>query len=300
MQYHGASYAADVWDTYYFEKNLQGDVVAVYDTNGTKLISYVYDAWGAMGTAYSNGGLNTTATKNPFRYRGYYYDSDLELYYLQTRYYDAKIGRFISPDTESVITATPDALTDKNLYAYCDNNPVMRRDDGGEFWLASVAVGLLSQYAGDVIANLISGKKGIDILKPTSSVGEYIAAGVTALIPGSGIGKAVVDNIVSEGISIIENKISGNDVNIANSIMNTAFGIVGDIGFEKISNVVTNYISSKGPQNYSSYAHVARKSNPKLTRNQIHSRMQRSIKINRAISASACFAIDSLRASMPY
>ena len=134
MQYHGASYAADVWDTYYFEKNLQGDVVAVYDTNGTKLISYAYDAWGIMGAAYSNGGINTTATKNPFTYRGYYYDSDIGLYYLQTRYYDAKIGRFISPDTESVITATPDALTDKNLYAYCDNNPVMRVDEDGEFW----------------------------------------------------------------------------------------------------------------------------------------------------------------------
>ncbi|MBO7305067.1 MAG: hypothetical protein J6V09_07600, partial [Clostridia bacterium] len=55
--------------------------------------------------------------------------------YLQSRYYDANIGRFISPDTSSVITATPDALTDKNLYAYCDNNPVMRVDNGGEFWL---------------------------------------------------------------------------------------------------------------------------------------------------------------------
>ena len=53
------------------------------------------------------------------------YDTDIGLYYLQSRYYDSSTGRFISPDTtESVITATPDALTDKNLYAYCDNNPI--------------------------------------------------------------------------------------------------------------------------------------------------------------------------------
>ena len=58
----------------------------------------------------------------------------MDLYYLNSRYYDAYTGRFISADKSDVITATPNALTDKNLYAYCDNNPIMRRDDGGEFW----------------------------------------------------------------------------------------------------------------------------------------------------------------------
>ena len=73
------------------------------------------------GTTSSN-----VAARNPFRYRGYYYDTDLALYYLNSRYYDAKTGRFISPDNIDVICATPHALTDKNLYAYCDNNPVSK------------------------------------------------------------------------------------------------------------------------------------------------------------------------------
>ncbi|MBQ8321073.1 MAG: hypothetical protein IJX92_01745, partial [Clostridia bacterium] len=72
--------------------------------------------------------------ENPLRYRGYYYDRDLGMYYLGSRYYDYKVGRFISPDAPDVLTVTPMSLTDKNLYAYCDNNPVMRIDEYGEFW----------------------------------------------------------------------------------------------------------------------------------------------------------------------
>ena len=79
---------------------------------------------------YNKGGK----ANNPLRYRGYYYDADLGLYYLGSRYYDPAICRFINMDAIGVISATPMALTDKNLYAYCDNNPVMRVDCDGEFW----------------------------------------------------------------------------------------------------------------------------------------------------------------------
>ena len=79
------------------------------------------------------------------------------------------------------------SLTDKNLYAYCDNNPVIRKDKDGKLWIATVAIGVGTQYIGDVIRNILEGKKGADIFKPTSTIGEYIAAGLTALIPGTGI-----------------------------------------------------------------------------------------------------------------
>ena len=133
MQYHGASYAEDVWDVYWYERNIFGDVVAVYDKAGTKLISYKYDAYGRAVSTQHNGGYSTTANNNPFRYRGYYYDLDLGLYYLNSRYYDSNTGRFISADNIDVICSTPNALTDKNLYSYCDNNPVMRADHDGAF-----------------------------------------------------------------------------------------------------------------------------------------------------------------------
>ena len=97
--YRTTSYAKDTWDVFWYEKNLQGDIVAVYNSSGTKLVSYNYtDAWGNHSISYSNGGASTGAQYNPFRYRGYYYDTDLYMYYLQSRYYDAKICRFISAD----------------------------------------------------------------------------------------------------------------------------------------------------------------------------------------------------------
>ena len=128
FMYRGADYASGTWDTYGFEKNLQGDIVAVYDTStGKQLIGYKYNAWGVCTTSYYNSGMNTTATKNPFKYRGYYYDSNLGLYYLQSRYYDQNTGRFINADS-----ALYHSMLGYNMFAYCENNPVNYYDPTGE------------------------------------------------------------------------------------------------------------------------------------------------------------------------
>ncbi len=129
FKYRTTGYAIGAFDSYVFEKNLQGDIVAIYNTSGTAVATYKYDAWGNVISA-----TGTMASVNPFRYRGYYYDTETGFYYLQSRYYDPAIGRFINTDSINVIGATPTALTDKNLYAYCDNNPVMRTDGDGMFW----------------------------------------------------------------------------------------------------------------------------------------------------------------------
>ena len=98
MQYRNSSYSNETFNTYWFEKNLQGDIVAVYNEGGTKLVSYTYDAWGNVTTTYHNSGASTAAQYNPFRYRGYYYDTELGFYYLNSRYYDPEIGRFLNAD----------------------------------------------------------------------------------------------------------------------------------------------------------------------------------------------------------
>ena len=123
--------------TYYYATNLQGDIIAILDDDGNPVVQYTYDAWGnPMGTTLGESHPNAAAlaTLNPLRYRGYVYDAETGLYYVSSRYYDPEIGRFISPDTTDVLTATPMGLTDKNLFAYCDNNPVMREDSGGDLW----------------------------------------------------------------------------------------------------------------------------------------------------------------------
>ena len=122
------------YDTYYFEKNLQGDIIAIYTESGTKIGSYTYDAWGNC-TVSTESGTTTiqkriARTLNPFRYRGYYYDTDTGLYYLQSRYYNPKWGRFLNADG---YVSTGTGLLGYNMYAYCDNNPVMGYDPTGEW-----------------------------------------------------------------------------------------------------------------------------------------------------------------------
>ena len=141
----GAKYIStavgSTWQTYFFEKNLQGDVINVYSDTGTKLISYRYDAWGNTTTTYHNNGASTLAANNRITYRGYYYDPDLCMYYLQSRYYDAKICRFINADG---YVSTGQGLTGYNMFAYCNNNPVNYVDYSGESAFGIVLLILLS------------------------------------------------------------------------------------------------------------------------------------------------------------
>ena len=112
---------------YYYMRNGQNDIVGLMDNAGAVVVSYSYDAWGKSLTV--SGTLATTLGQdNPFRYRGYYYDTETGLYYLQTRYYDATVCRFISAD---VYMSTGQGIVGSNMYAYCLNNPVNMSDDYG-------------------------------------------------------------------------------------------------------------------------------------------------------------------------
>jgi RHS repeat-associated protein len=108
---------------YFYIRNLQGDVVGIYDANGDIQAQYAYDAWGNV--LAETGAL---AEINPIRYRGYYYDSEINLYYLQSRYYNSAWGRFISAD---VYMDTQDGILGTNMYAYCQNDCVNLVDPTG-------------------------------------------------------------------------------------------------------------------------------------------------------------------------
>ena len=118
MRYNGENYE--------FLRNVLGDVVAIFDESGVCMAVYAYDAWGHCMVGANVDGI---AELNPFRYRGYYYDSESGLYYLMSRYYDPQIGQFISPDTQDYLA--PDTIGGVDLYAYCNNNPVMYVDPTG-------------------------------------------------------------------------------------------------------------------------------------------------------------------------
>ena len=110
---------------YFFLKNLQGDVIAITDSNGDTVARYSYDAWGAC-TVTQDSSNRSIATVNPYRYRGYYFDSETELYYLQSRYYDPSVGRFINADAPDYV-----AIQGGNLFAYCGNCPTKNADYAG-------------------------------------------------------------------------------------------------------------------------------------------------------------------------
>ena len=125
--------------TYYYATNLQGDVTAILNASGSPVVSYTYDAWGKPLTV--TGSLATTlGTHNPLRYRGYVYDTETELYYLQSRYYNPDTGRFLNADA---FTSTGQGFTGNNMFAYCGNNPVARKDNGGAFWFGLLATGTI-------------------------------------------------------------------------------------------------------------------------------------------------------------
>ncbi|MDO5411669.1 MAG: RHS repeat-associated core domain-containing protein [Lachnospiraceae bacterium] len=122
---------------YYYVLNQQGDVIRLVNGDGVIRGEYTYDAWGNI--------LKVTATAeignvNPLRYRGYVYDSETGFYYVGSRYYDAENCRFISADDTELLTTTMDDITDKNLYAYCDNDPINRVDEKGDIWKRYVLV----------------------------------------------------------------------------------------------------------------------------------------------------------------
>ena len=118
---------------YFYLYNGLGDVVGLVDSSNKVVVRYQYNSWGKVTSSEDTSGVSL-ATLNPFCYRKYVYDPETGLYCLGSRYYDPEVGRFVNADDTDVIFAKPQELYHKNLYVYCDNNPVVRRDIQGYFW----------------------------------------------------------------------------------------------------------------------------------------------------------------------
>ena len=119
------------------------------------MVQYRYDAWGGIRTEVNDETHATIAELNPFRYRSYYYDTETNLYYLNTRYYDSEVGRFISQDDVSYLD--PEHINGLNLYAYCGNNPVMNVDPNGNSITALIVLIILGIAVGTVSSGVFSG-----------------------------------------------------------------------------------------------------------------------------------------------
>ena len=194
--------------TYYYEKNLQGDIVAILDANGNTVVEYTYDIWGELENI--TGTLaDTIGAINPLRYRGYYYDTETELYYLQSRYYSPDLMRFISQD-DPVLSNDQGEPLGSNLYVYCLNNPVMNSDPNGHFTivLAGVAITL-----GQAIAIAVLGLFIVAYLTNPdfrNAINQLFSYLVNGMIDGANY----ILNVISENVATAKNarKYFGNEL----------------------------------------------------------------------------------------
>ena len=175
MTYRKSTDAATAAEVYFLASNPQGDITYIYDIDGNRVVTYNYDAWGNI-LSISGTKASTIGRYNPFRYRGYYYDNETSLYYLNSRYYDPSSGRFLNADGQ-----LNDGLLGYNLFAYCENNPVMGYDPSGEWsWIAMLEGVVLSAAVTGICA---------------------IAIGATLMVLGAtGVG-GIVLGVIAAGIA---------------------------------------------------------------------------------------------------
>ena len=162
------------WVPYAYVHNLQGDIIAIVDANGTKVVEYKYDAWGKP--LSKTGSLaSTLGTLNPFRYRGYVYDEETGLYYLNNRYYCARMCRFVNTDK---YVATDYSPLCGNPFIYCRNNPSMFSDPSGELFLSALIFIGVSALVGAGTGAYIAASDGGD-------TGDIIEGAIEGMLTGA-------------------------------------------------------------------------------------------------------------------
>ena len=219
---------------YYYVCNAQGDVLQLRDHTNAPVANYYYDAWGKLlGITDANGNaitaFNSVAVLNPIRYRGYFYDTETGFYYLNSRYYDPEIGRFINAD--AMIKAPGLNALSTNMFTYCANNPILYSDSTGQWFLfddliagaVGLVVGVTSQFVGDVVHSVSQGKWEFSSWETYvgSGVGGAVG-GITAIYAGPVAGAAVGAGTSTLVGQTLENLTGRNKRSTSEILTNTA------------------------------------------------------------------------------
>ena len=272
----GYKKGSDPEKNYFFEKNAFVDVIAVYRNSDSVLIgTYEYDLWGnPVSAKEAAGGRDTDGIlqKNPFRYRCYYYDTETGFYYLNSRYYDPQIRRFISAD--SMVTNTGTDVLGYNLYSYCNNSPLNKTDSDGHFPKLSeiftgiaivpfiVAAGILiagtGGLGGGALALVGGGMLGSGAAAATNvamvGVGATCAASAAGMMESSGNNGYNKQREKNDNTSVSnqqKNKIPDND-SVSKHIFRDAKGHISDIPGNRalLEDVANNSNNFRGIDKY--------------------------------------------------
>ena len=187
---------------YFYTRNAQNDITGLIDENGTSVVQYQYDSWGKL-LGITGSLASTIGKRNPFRYRGYYYDDETGMYYLQSRYYDPEIKRFICADDIDNVSDLQEMPIEKNLYIYCDNNPIARIDTNGRAWLG-VAIAGIAGALSSVGKQIKDGKS----LKELNLI-DVASSAISCAVAVTGLGKAV--QAVVSGVTSFASSISNGE-----------------------------------------------------------------------------------------
>ena len=185
------------------------------------------------------------AAYNPFRYRGYRYDGDTRLYYLQSRYYDPAIGRFVNADGPNFALVNPysDGITDKNYFAYCDNNPISRSDDGGQFWIEAGVGAVVGGLIGGVSAKITGGSFVDGAIN--GAVSGFITGGAATISVATGaIYGAITSVIAYENTSASSSAGGALIAAVCGAVSGAAGGLVGVKDYGIIGTTVATYCTS--------------------------------------------------------
>ena len=243
---------------YYFVCNWRGDVIQIYNASGTLVGSYTYDAWGKVTENATSADTENITETNPIRYRGYYYDTETRLYYVNSRYYDPAVKRMLNADDDSLSTATPQGLTDKNYFTYCDNNPTVRVDSDGAFWnvvIGAAVGGALGATTQVIVQGGVHNKKELF---------KVVISGVSGAV-GGGLGACglpLVWSVVSDtgiafatslGLELVDNNYKLGDVDWfeigVDTVESVSIGVLSGHFYNELSGSAMNQadrIISKG------------------------------------------------------
>lgn len=258
---------------YYFQKNIQGDVARIFNANGYLVARYVYDAWGNHTVYDVNGNINTDenfiGNINPFRYRGYYYDVETGLYYLNTRYYDPFACRFINADDISYIE--PETINGLNLYSYCGNNPIMFTDPTGSSFLVGMGiaaligaiVGAISYTIAEGISYVLTGEFSWSWSQFIGSILGGAIGGAVSFLPGANIMlSAGITGFASTSIGmILQNEFEGTNYSFAQIMIVSLINGLVSAGMAGLSDSIKIKGLNKGRN---SYAAISKSINTKL------------------------------------
>ena len=219
---------------YFYIRDFMSNILGLVDDSGNIVVKYKYDAYGNRISITDTSGCDL-GNINPFRYKGYYYDDDVEMYYCKSRFYVPSWHRWLNSDSISYLE--PKNITSLNLFTYCNNNPVMYVDPTGRFTILGLLISVGLSLAFEVLEDALDGN-GMD-----HDWKDYLGAGISGIF-GASSGNFVMNGIFSFAGGITDAWLSGDlkENGIGNLILSIGVSFLISEGASRLSKHISNKI----------------------------------------------------------